>query len=105
VRAAMAFALQKLGRNSLSRLVAAMDDRERVAQVQGYLLELGPPIEKELIGGLQDPDPRIRASVAEVLGEIGGDASAAALRALQDADEEVSSAARRAIERLALRRG
>jgi HEAT repeat protein len=105
VRAAMAFALQKLGRNSLSRLVAAMDDRERVAQVQGYLLELGPSIEKELIGGLQDPDPTIRASVAEVLGEIGGDASGAALRALQDADEEVSSAARRAIERLALRRG
>ena len=105
VRAAMAFALQKLGRNYLPRLVAAMDDRRSVAQVQPYLLELGPSIEKELIGGLRDPDAEIRASVADVLGEIGGDASLAALRALQDADKAVGAAARRAIERITLRRG
>jgi HEAT repeat protein len=80
-----------------------MDDDKRIAQVQPYLLELGPSIEKELIGGLRDPERAIRASVADVLGEIGGDASLTALRTLQDPDKAVAAAARRAIERITLR--
>lgn len=105
VRVAIAFALQKLGRHTVARLAGAMADRKRVAQVQAYLVELGPAIEQELVGALQDPDPMIRASVAEVLGEVGGDASLAALEALRDRGKDVATAAARAVERIKLRRG
>jgi HEAT repeat protein len=105
VRLAMAFALHQLGRDSLARLVGAMDDRRSVAQVQAYLLELGPDVEKALLAGLHDPARMIRASVAEVLGEIGGAGALAALQTLQEPDKEVAAAVRRAVERITLRRG
>jgi len=73
--------------------------------VQAYLIELGPSIERELLPRLQEPDEMIRARVAEVLGAIGGDASLAALQALQDGDRGVTQAAQRAVERIKLRRG
>ena len=82
-RAAMAFALQKLGRNYVPRLIEFLDDTKVALQVQDYLIELGPPIEKELLPSLQEPDEAIRAAVAEVLGAIGGDASLAALQDLE----------------------
>ena len=49
--------------------------REDALQVQDYLIELGPPIEQELLpqpAGARRDDAR---SVADVLGAIGGDAS------------------------------
>ena len=103
VRAAMAFALQKLGRNYVPRLVEFLDDRKVAVQVQEYLLELGTPIEKELLPSLQEPDPSIRAGVAGVLGAIGGDASLAALQNLKDRDQDVVLAAQRAVERIKMR--
>jgi HEAT repeat protein len=105
VRAAMAFALQKLGRNYITRMVDSMDSAKMVPQVQGYLLELGPPIEKELLPRLQETEPLIRASVAEVLGAIGGAPSLAALQQLQDKDRDVVRAATQAVERIKMRRG
>jgi len=103
VRAAMAFALQKLGRSYVPRLVEFLDDRKVAVQVQEYLLELGTPIEKELLPSLQEPDPSIRAGVAGVLGAIGGDASLAALQNLKDRDQDVVLAAQRAVERIKMR--
>ena len=106
VRAAMAFALHKLGRNYVGRLVDALGDRKLVPQVQAYLLEIGPAAEKELLARLQDPDAGVRAGVAEVLGEIGGDASVQALQAMpQDRNRDVGAAAARALERIRMRRG
>lgn len=102
-RAAMAFALQKLGRNYIPRLIEFLDDRRLALQVQDYLLELGSPIEKELLPSLQEPDASIRAAVAGVLGAIGGDASLAALQNLKDRDKDVVDAALRAVERIKMR--
>jgi HEAT repeat protein len=99
----MAFALQKLGRNYIPRLIEFLDDRKVALQVQDYLLELGSPIEKELLPSLQEPDAAIRAAVAGVLGAIGGDASLAVLQNLKDRDRDVVNAAQRAIERIKMR--
>jgi HEAT repeat protein len=104
-RAAMAFALQKLGRNYVPRLSEFLDDNRTALQVQAYFLELGPSIEKELLPSLQEPDPSLRAAIADVLGAIGGDASLAALQNLQqDRDKVVVDAARRGVERIRMRR-
>ena len=104
VRAAMQYALQKLGRNYVARLIEFLDDGRTTLQVQEYLIEFGPAIEKGLLPSLQEPDEAIRAAVADVLGEIGGDASLAALQALTDRDKDVVNAARRAVERIRMRR-
>jgi HEAT repeat protein len=101
VRAAMGFALQKLGRNYIPRLVESLDSEKDAPQVTGYLIELGAPISETLKTHLQDPSPAIRANVATVLGAIGGEAAAAALEPLtQDKDRAVARAATRALERI-----
>lgn len=104
-RAAMAFALEKLGQHYVTRLVDFLGADDMVHQIQAYLIELGPSIEKELLPRLQEPDEIIRERVAEVLGAIGGDASVAALQGLKDKDRHVVEAAQRAVERIKLRRG
>ena len=104
-RAAMAYALQKRGRNYVPRLIEFLDDTDTMVQVQEYLIDLGPAIEKELIPSLQEPDAAIRAAVADVLGEIGGEASRSALQNLKDRDKDVVEAAQRAVERISMRAG
>jgi len=104
VRAAMAFALQKLGRNYISRLVESMDSDKMAPQIAGYIFELGPSVGAILVPHLQDPSPAIRGNVATVLGAIGGEATLAALQPLtEDKDRAVAQAATRAIERLKAR--
>jgi HEAT repeat protein len=104
VRAAMAFALQKLGRNYVARLVDFMSADKMVPQIEGYLLELGPSIVRDLLPRLQEPDPATRARVADVLGAIGDRSALAALQtATQDKDREAAEAAKRAIERISSR--
>ncbi len=101
VRAAMAFALQKLGRNYVTRLVDFMSGPKMVPQIEDYLLELGPGIARELLPRLQEPDPGIRARVADVLGALGDRVALPALQtATQDRDREAAEAAKRAIERI-----
>jgi HEAT repeat protein len=101
VRAAMAFALQKVGRNYLPRLVESMDSEKTAPQIADYLIELGPSVAAQLTPHLQDPSPGIRGNVATVLGAIGGAATLAALQPLtQDKDRAVAQAAIRAIERI-----
>lgn len=103
VRAAMAFALQKLGREYIGQLVSFMDSGKMAPQVGEYFLELGPSIAPALVPHLQHKDSAIRANVAQVLGVIGGDASVAALEPLtQDRDKDVVRSATRAIERIKL---
>jgi HEAT repeat protein len=100
-RASMAFALQKLGRNYLGRLVEFMNSPKRAAQIAGYFIELGPSITPELVPFLKDPSSGIRANLAQVMGELGGPASVAALQPLtQDPDPQVAQSATRALERL-----
>ena len=104
VRAAMAFALQKLGRNYLSRLVDFLNSDKMVPQIEGYLLELGPSIAGDLLPRLQEPEPSIRARVADVLGALGDSAALPALQAAaQDSNRDAAEAARRAIERIKAR--
>lgn len=106
-RAAMAFALQKLGRRYVSRLVDFLSADDLSQQVQGYLIELGEDIEKDLLPRLHEPDEVIRARVVQVLGAIGGEPSLVALEGLKgkDKDRTVASAVERAVERIKLRQG
>jgi HEAT repeat protein len=105
VRAAMAFALQKLGKQYIPRLIESFDSARMEQQITGYLLELGPAIAPSLTSHLQDPSERIRAKTAQVLGGIGGEAALGALQPLtQDRDKDVVEAATRAIERIKLRK-
>ncbi len=101
VRAAMAFALQKVGRNYLPRLVESMESEKAAPQVAEYLIELGPPGASQLQSHLKDPSPAIRGNVATVLGVIGDETTLAVLQPLTtDKDRAVAQAATRAIERI-----
>jgi HEAT repeat protein len=101
VRAAITFALQKLGAHYVPRLIEHLPHARTTRQVQGYLLELGPDVERDLLPALQDP--AVRVPVAEVLGQIGGEASLAAIESLAD-DRASGDAMRRAADRLRMRR-
>ena len=103
-RAAAAYALQKLGENYLPRLVEFLDDRATARQVQDYLLDLGAPIERELLTHLQEPDGALLAAVADVLGGMGGDASVAALQSVSHRDRVAIEAVERALDRIKMRR-
>ena len=101
VRAAMAFALQKLGRNYIPRLVESLDSEKMASQIGDYLLELGPSIAPALVSHLQDPSPAIRGNVATVLGAVGDAATVTALQPLTgDKDRPVAQSATRAIDRI-----
>ncbi len=101
VRAAMAFALQQLGRNYIPRLVESLDSEKMAPQIGDYLLELGPSIAPTLVSHLQDPSPAIRGNVATVLGALGDAATVTALQPLTgDRDRSVAQAATRAIDRI-----
>ena len=104
VRAAMAFALQKLGRNYIPRLVESLDSEKMAPQIADYLLELGPSIAPALVSHLQDPSPAIRGNVATVLGALGDAATVTALQPVTgDKDRSVAQAATRAIARIKYR--
>lgn len=104
VRIAMAFALQKLGRNFIPRLVESVDSEKLAPQIAGYLIELGPPVADSLVPHLKDPDATIRGNVALMLGAIGSETHVPAVQALaKDRDRDVVRAAARAIERIKMR--
>jgi HEAT repeat protein len=101
VRASMAFALQKLGRNYVPRMVEFLDSEKTAQQTADYLLELGPPLAPTLAPHLKDPSAAIRANVATVLGVLGDAATISALQPLTgDKDRGVAQAATRAIDRI-----
>ncbi|MEX2663343.1 MAG: HEAT repeat domain-containing protein [Vicinamibacterales bacterium] len=103
-RAAMAFALQKLGGNYVARLANGLDSDKLAPQIAAYFLELGAPVAPQLTPHLKDPSESIRGNAALILGAIGGKAQRDALKPLlQDRTSEVRRAAERAIERITLR--
>jgi HEAT repeat protein len=101
VRAASAFALQKLGRSYAARLVDAMGNTKVTSQVQEYLIELGSSVTSVVAPRLQEPDAGVRAAIADVLGVVGDASTLPALEAAgKDRDPEVAAAAKRAIARI-----
>src|SRR5918993_1176896 len=104
VRAAMAFALQRLGGNYVARLANSLESDKLAAQIAGYFLELGPSVAGPLAVHLKDPSDSIRANAATILGGIGGSAESALLQPLlQDRNTDVRRAAERAIQRINMR--
>jgi HEAT repeat protein len=104
VRAAASFALQKLGKNHIARLVEPLDSRAMAPQIAAYFLELGQPAAAALTPHLKDPEEAVRGNVALILGAIGTSADVAAIQPLlQDRSDEVRRAAERAIQRLKVR--
>ena len=104
VRLACAFALQKLGRNYAGRIIDLMSDAKVIAQAQEYLIELGPAFVTVIAPRLQEPDPAVRAAIADVLGAIGDAATVPALETeTKDGDAQAAAAARRAIARIKAR--
>jgi HEAT repeat protein len=106
VRIAAAFALQKLGRaNYVGRIADLMASPKVVEQGEGYFVELGPPVAAVLVPRLQEPDPDVRESMANVLGAIGGPDTVPALQAAaaKDPNSGSAAAAKRAIARIQTR--
>lgn len=104
VRAAMAFALRKLGQGQVTRLVDFLDSSRMAPQVQGYLLELGPSIVPELLPRLQEPDDAMRRALIEVLGGLGDHSTIAALGPLlQNRNRDIVQAATHAIKRIKMK--
>jgi HEAT repeat protein len=101
VRIAMAFALQKLGRNYATRVIDLMAASKVQAQGQEYLIELGPSMAAVIAPRIQEPDPGIRAALIDVLGVVGDASTIPALQAAaKDPNEAVAAAAKRAIARI-----
>ena len=106
VRLATAFTLQKLGRNYAARIVDLMNSSKVIAQGQAYLVELGPAFVPTVVPRMQDPEPDLRAALADVLGVIGDASTLPALEAAaKDANAAVAAAAKRGISRLTQRVG
>ena len=103
-RAAMAFALVKLGQDYTGHLMNMLDDDKTVGQVAEYLIELGPAVVPELVKRLQHADKAVRGNAALILGVVGTQEHMPALAPLlTDRDQDVRTAAERAIERIKLR--
>jgi HEAT repeat protein len=102
VRAAMTYALHRHGYvNYAARMLDFLYYDEPARQVQGYIMELGPAIVPAASPRLKDPDPGVRARLAEVLGAVGDQSTIAILEPLKhDSEREVVSAATHAIERI-----
>jgi HEAT repeat protein len=104
VQLAYFFALQKLGRNYLEHIVAALEDDGSAAQAMEYLVELGPAMGKELTPYLASKEANVRGRVAEILGIIGGPDVIPALESARlDRNEAVARAIAAAIDRIKAR--
>lgn len=104
VQLAYFFALQKLGRNYLEHIVAALDDDDAAPQATEYLIELGPSVAAQLAPALASPEPNVRGRVAQILGVVGGpDVLPALESARQDRNEAVARAIAAAIARIKAR--
>src|SRR5262245_8988778 len=90
VRLAMAFALAAAGGNGVSRLLDALNDRDRSDDALAYLVELGTPHVDAVAARLSEPAPLVRGQVATALGFIGGPKAVEALqRASGESDPDV----------------
>jgi HEAT repeat protein len=102
LRMAHAFALTYLGdRAFVDTLVLGLSSRSMGARCRAYIIELGKEYLEDLYPYLRDPDAGIRASLAEILGEMGDPAAIPHLEVLlKDPSESVANEANSAVERL-----
>ena len=101
VRVAACFALQKLGKNYVTRLADMLTNDQVTEQGVESLIELGPSVAPQLYSRLKESQPEMRQATADVLGVIGGTAALDPLQAVvKDKDPDVAAAAKRAIARL-----
>lgn len=101
VQLAYFYALQKLGRNYLEHIVAALADNDGAAQATDYLVDLGPAIAKDLTPYLASREDNVRGRVAQILGVIGGPDVLQALESAKlDRNPSVARAAAAAVERI-----
>ena len=96
-----AFASSMLSNAPLTPIAEALTRPKLRDQAYQYLVELAPGRSMLFTQQLQDPDPRVRADVVDVLA-LGGDAAALPVveRLLADRDPQVVRAAERAVARL-----
>lgn len=101
VQLAYFFALQKLGRNYLEHIVAALADDDGAQQAMEYLIELGPSMQTALAAHLAAREDNVRGRVAQVLGLIGTPDVLPALESARlDRNEAVARAIAAAIDRI-----
>jgi HEAT repeat protein len=98
---AASFAAVMLTRASIDPLTDALQRPKFRDQVWQYLVEAAPGHTAAFSRQAQDPDARLRADVADILG-LSGDAAALAIvePMLKDRDPQVALAAERAVARL-----
>jgi HEAT repeat protein len=101
VQLAAVFAAVMLSDASPDPIGEALTQPKVRAQAKGYLVEIAPGHVAQLSGHLQDPDERVRADVADVLGLAGDPAALPMLEPLlTDRDPDVARAAEHAVARL-----
>jgi HEAT repeat protein len=102
LRLAYSFALTLLGdRAFVDTIVLSLPSRTLGTRARGYLLEMGPDILPDLYPYLADPDPEIRASLADVIAIIGDAEAIGRLTPLiNDPSPRVADRANRAVEKL-----
>jgi HEAT repeat protein len=102
LRLAMSFALTLLGdRAFLDSLVLALPSRTMGKRCRGYILEMGPRVAADLFPYLNDPDADIRATLSDLLAQMGDPAAIPHLQPLiNDPNRTVADRANRAVERL-----
>ncbi len=102
---ALSFALYRMGRKEyLDKLVSSLSSKENHSQLEAYFIEMGKPVSYELVRYLNNEDPRVRARLCVVLGQIGDRSILDKIQPLlKDPNTEVISEATLAVKRLGAR--
>ena len=102
LRLAYSFAITMLGdRAFVDTLVLALPSHTLGNRSRNYILELGSPIVPDLLPYLSDPEAEIRASLCDILSQIGDSEAIARLNPLlNDPSTKVADRANRAVELL-----
>jgi HEAT repeat protein len=92
------FAATRLTGASLTPIADVLTNASLHDQARGYLIELAPGRTAALARYAQDPDPRVRTDIADILGVAGDPGASSMLDALaRDTNPQVAAAAARAI--------
>ena len=96
------FAITLLGDHAfLDSLVLSLSTKSLATRARNYLLELGPQVASELYAYLNDQDAEIRASLCDLLAQLGQPEAIPHLTPLlSDPNPKVADRANRAVERL-----
>ena len=102
LRLAYSYALTRLGdRAFVDTIVLNLPSRTLGTRSRNYLLEMGSDVLPDLYPYLADPDPEIRATLADVIAILGdADAIARLTPLINDPSAKVADRANRAVEKL-----